>query len=209
LFHRHFKGSTFLLRQEVDTNTVSLVSNCWYKGSNFHCVSPLLAELHYLCTVKIWPLSTCLILNFSVSLPHWHGSAVSLETVNLNSSTHSHIRSCTMNQAYLQINIFNNVSQRRMLLRMINALANRSLTCHSSSFTNPCTITYNRRQRKSFNQLVTWNNNWCCNAIFMSSYFKDCTKLILCKSKLQWVSPVILILQFEFIGQYCWKIDHL
>ena len=48
------------------------------------CRSPLSAELHYLCTVKIWPLSTCLILNFSVSLPHWHGSAVSLETVNLH-----------------------------------------------------------------------------------------------------------------------------
>ena len=71
------------------------------------------------------------------------------------SSTNTHIRSCTMNQAYLQIKMFKNVSQRRMLLRMINALANRSLTCHSSSSTNPCTITYKRRQRKSFNQLVT------------------------------------------------------
>ena len=40
-------------------------------------------QLRYLFTVEIWSLSTCLIPNFSVSIPHRRGTTVSLE-INLS-----------------------------------------------------------------------------------------------------------------------------
>ena len=54
-FQLIFKGSTFPLRQEVDTNKFGIKRLILRLKFPLCLISPLLAELHYLCTVKIDP----------------------------------------------------------------------------------------------------------------------------------------------------------
>ena len=69
----------------VAPNVSFIISSQWkFDPYQLHSLIPSFSgskcQLPYLSTVEIGPLSTCLIPNFSGSLPHQHGTAVSLET---------------------------------------------------------------------------------------------------------------------------------